>query len=189
MSPAEYQQLKAFARIDGALLAIVWIGSFALYVKGMENPTLGLVSMVAIITAPFFAARRLRKFRDFARDGIISFRRGYAYIVLAFFYSGLLFAVAQYVYFTYMDHGFLLAKFTEMANTPESVQLGLKDMMQQSLNELAAMRPIDIALNVLTMVIIAGFVLGMPIAAFIQKGQGARSEGQEASNKSKIENQ
>ena len=88
-----------------------------------------------------------------------------------------------------MDHGFLVAKFTEMINTPEYAQLGLKDMMQQSLNELAAMRPIDIALNVLTMVIIAGFVLGMPIAAFIQKGQGARSEGQEASNKSKIENQ
>ena len=181
MSPAEYQQLKAFARIDGALLAIVWIGSFALYIKGMENPMLGLISMVAMITAPFFAARRLRKFRDFARDGVITFRRGYAYIVLAFFYSGLLFAVAQYVYFTYMDHGFLLAKFTEMANTPESVQLGLKDMMQQSLNDLATMRPIDIALNVLTIIIVAGFILGMPIAAFVQKKQGARSK--EADNK------
>ena len=184
MTPAEYQQLKAFARIDGALLAIVWIGSFILYIKGISNPVLGLISMIALISAPFFAAKRLRKFRDYARDGIISFRRGYAYIVLAFFYSGLLFAVAQYVYFTYMDHGFLVEKFTEIINMPEYVQLGLKDTMQQGLNELAGMRPIDIALNMLTMVIIAGFVLGMPIAAFVQKGQGARGKEQGArSNK------
>lgn len=183
MTPAEYQQLKAFARIDGALLAMVWIGSFALYVKGLDNPTLGLISMVALITAPFFVARRLRKFRDFAREGIISFRRAYAYIIYTFFYSGLLLALAQFMYFNYMDHGYLLSKFTEIANTQESVQLGLKDMMQEGLNKMASMRPIDYSLNVLTIVIIAGFVLGMPIAALVQKKQGVTGKEQEAEKK------
>ena len=169
MTPAEYQQLKAFARIDGALLFCLWVGSFALYIKGMENPTLGMISLMLLVLAPFFTARCLRSFRDKAREGIISFARGYAYIILIFFYSGLLFALAQYVYFTYMDHGFLLAKFTEMANAPQTIQLGLKDMMQQSITEMAAMRPIDFSLNMLTIVIMAGFFLGLPIAALMQR--------------------
>ena len=75
----------------------------------------------------------------------------------------------MYVYFTYLDHGFLMAKFTEMANTPESVQMGLRDMMQQSINEISAMRPIDISINMLTIVIMAGFMLGMPIAAAVRR--------------------
>jgi hypothetical protein len=169
VTPAEYQQLKAFARIDGALLAIVWIGSFALYIKGLENPTLGMLSIMTLVVSPFFAAKCLRSFRNKARNGIISFARGYAYIVLIFFYSGLLFALTQYVYFTYMDNGFLMAKFTEMANSPESVQLGIKDMMQQSLDQMAAMRPIDLSLNVLTVIIVAGFFIGLPTAALLQQ--------------------
>ena len=171
MTPAEYQQLKAFARIDGALLFCLWTGCFALYIKGMDNPTLGMMSMLLMFISPFYVARRLRRFRDKVREGIISFARGYAYVILIFFYSGLLFAVAQYVYFTYMDHGFLLAKFTEIANAPESIQLGLKDIMTQSLNEMAAMRPIDFSLNMLTLIIMAGFFLGMPIAALLQRKQ------------------
>ena len=135
----------------------------------MENPTLGMMSILLMFISPFYVARRLRRFRDKVREGIISFARGYAYVILIFFYSGLLFAVAQYVYFSYMDHGFLLAKFTEIANAPESIQLGLKDLMMQSLNEMASMRPIDFSLNVLTLIIMAGFFLGLPIAALMQK--------------------
>ena len=169
MTPEEYIQLKAFARIDGALLFLLWTGSFALYVKGMDYPMLGMLSMLLLLISPFYAAKRLRKFRDQAREGVITFARGYAYIVLAFFYSGLLFALAQYAYFTYMDHGSLLEKFTEIANTPESIQMGLKDMMMQGLNEMKAMRPIDFSVNVLTIIIVAGFAVGLPIAALMQR--------------------
>ena len=169
MTPEEYIQLKAFARIDGALLFLLWTGSFALYVKGMDYPMLGMLSMLLLLISPFYAAKRLRKFRDQAREGVITFARGYAYIVLIFFYSGLLFALAQYAYFTYMDHGFLLEKFTEIANTPESIQMGLKDMMMQGLNEMKAMRPIDFSVNVLTIIIVAGFAVGLPIAALMQR--------------------
>lgn len=180
MSPAEYQQLKAFARIDGALLSGLWIGSFALYIKGMSNPTLGIVSMLLMAVSPFYAAKCLRTFRDKAREGIISFARGYAYVILIFFYSALLFAIVQYAYFTYMDNGFLIAKFTEMANTPESVQLGLKDMMQESISQMAAMRPIDLSLNVLTAIIVVGIALGLPIAALLQRTKPALSGNDEA---------
>jgi hypothetical protein len=43
------------------------------------------------------------------------------------------------------------------------------DHMEEGLRELADMRPIDYALNMLTINITTGFLLGLPIAAFMQR--------------------
>ncbi len=173
MTPEEYKQLKAFARQDGALLSLLWIGSFACYIMGLSSPTLGLVSGLLVIISPFFAANRLRHFRDGALDGIISFGRGYAYLVLSFFYAGLLLAAAIYVYFAFIDKGFLMGTFTQMMNSEEGKKIielyDMRDQMAEGLKELMSMRPIDFALNMLTINITTGFFLGLPIAALMQR--------------------
>ena len=173
MTPEEYKQLKAFARQDGALLSLLWIGALVCYVQGMTNPLLGLLSLMLIVASPFFAASRLRHFRDYAREGVISFKRGYAYLVLVFFYAGLLLAAALYIYFAFIDKGYLYMKLTEMMSTEEgrlAIQAaGMKEQMNEGLKELQNMRPIDYALNMLTFNIMTGFFLGLPIAALMQR--------------------
>ncbi len=173
MTPEEYVQLKAFARQDGALLSILWIGALICYIQGLTNPLMGMVAMIIIVVSPFYAANRLRHFRDYAREGIISFRRGYAYTVLTFFYASLLLAAALYIYFAFIDNGYLLGKFTEMLSTEENRQVlkmyGMTDQINEGLKNLASMRPIDYALNMLTINIMTGFFLGLPIAALMRR--------------------
>lgn len=169
VSPEEYVQLKAFARQDGALLALLWIGALFCYIQGLTSPLMGLVALILIVASPFFAASRLRHFRNYAREGIISFRRGYAYLVLSFFYGGLLLAAAIYVYFAFIDGGYLISKLTDSMHSEEGRRIlqsyGMLDQMDEQLNLLRAMRPIDYALNMLTINITAGLFLGIPIAA------------------------
>ena len=174
MTPEEYKQLKAFARQDGALLSLLWIGALVCYVQGITNPLLGLVSLILIVASPFYAASRLRHFRDEAREGTISYLRAYGYTVMTYFYAGLLLAVAVFVYFNFMDNGYLLGQISKMMNTEESQQMikmyGLTtEQMKQGLAELASLRPIDYALNMLTINISLGFLLGLPIAAVMQR--------------------
>lgn len=173
MTALEYKQLKAFARVDGALLSLLMIGCFACYVIGLTSPLYGFLSLIAIVTMPFFAGIRLKRFRDTGLEGNISFLRGWAYVCLMFFYGGLLFALAQYTYMAYMDHGYMLMVITEMLSTPEYVkmitQIGMADQVNESLHQLQAMRPIDFALNMLTTIIMAGFMLGLPIAALVKR--------------------
>jgi len=173
MTPEEYIQLKAFARQDGALLSVLWIGSFVCYLFGLSSPTLGMVAGMLAIMSPFFAANRLRHFRDEAREGFISFARGYAYMVMSFFYAGLLLAVVIFVYFEFIDKGYLMGMFTQMMNSEEgkkAIELyGMREQMEQGLAELTSMRPIDFALNMLTVNITTGFLLGAPIAALMQR--------------------
>ena len=173
MTPEEYKQLKAFARQDGALLSLLWIGALACYIQGLTSPILGMVAMLLIIVSPFYAANRLRHFRDEAREGIISFMRAYGYTVLTYFYAGLLLAIAVFAYFQFMDNGYLLGKLTEFINTDQGRQImnlyGMAEEISQSMEELSRMRPIDYALNILTINISTGFILGLPTAALLQR--------------------
>ena len=172
MTPIEYVQLKAFARQDGALLALLWVATFLLYIIGVSNQLLGLAAFFLMCYTPFFVGERLGKFRDYGREGVISFRRGYAYTVFVFFYGGVLFAIAQYLYFAYVDHGFLLSQFSKMVLK----QYGMTQMVDESLQEMANTRPIDFALNMLTINISLGFVMGLPLGLIMQRSVKVNSE-------------
>jgi hypothetical protein len=173
LTAPEYIQLKAFARIDGAWLSLLLIAGFACYVVGLTSPTYGFLALLTFIVTPFFVGRRLKRFRDNGLDGTMSFLRGWAYVIMMFFYGGLLFALAQYAYLTYMDKGYILMTINDVLSTPENTavmkQLGMTDQINESLHLLGTMRPIDFALNMLTTLIMAGAVLGLPIAAVLQK--------------------
>ena len=173
MTASEYIQLKAFARQDGALLALLWMATFFLYIIGVENQMLGLAALLLMVYTPIFVGERLGKFRDYGREGLISFRRAYAYTVFVFFYGGVLFAIAQYLYFAFIDNGYLMTQFSKMVNSNEAQkmlqQYGMTEMMNESLNEMANIRPIDYALNMLTVNISLGFILGVPISLIMQR--------------------
>jgi hypothetical protein len=167
MTAPEYVQLKAYARQDGFFLALLWIASFACYILGITNGLLGMVAMMLAVMTPFFVAGRLRRFRDEGREGVISFRRSYAYTVFVFFYGAVLLAVAQFLYFAYMDNGYLLSTFSKIVSSAEGKEMlqqyGMTQVAEDSLSEMASLRPIDYALNILTVNIMIGFVLGVPI--------------------------
>ena len=178
MTPAEYIQLKAFARIDGAYLGLVWIASFAFYICGLTSPALGLAAALLAVGSPVFAALRLRKFRDKARDGIISFRRAVAYYIMTFLYASLLMALAQYIYFAFIDGGYLVSTYSAIMSTPEAAAMleasGMDAaQMSASISALAQTDPIYIVLNILSMNVTFGIMLSIPAAAIIKKNAPA----------------
>ncbi len=106
-------QLKAFARQDGALLGLLWLIGFATTVL-VPVP---LVNEVVIIATPIFVGWRLVKFRNYALDGIISYRRAFGYSLYTFFYGALIFAVAQGLYFQFLDHGKFTTLLSQVVST------------------------------------------------------------------------
>lgn len=169
----EYEQLKAFARIDGAIVGGLWIFSFACFIGEFYNPLLGFLSLFIGVFSIVLAAMRLRRYRDNALDGVISFRRALLYSMLTYFYASLLMAAAQFVYFQFIDQGFLMSQYATMTQKPEfKTMLGAYGMkpndMKLAMDNLAALRPIDIALQFLTMNIVLGFMVSLPMAAMIK---------------------
>lgn len=173
----EYEQLKAFARIDGALVGLFWIISFACFIGEFTYPVLGIVSFIAGVSSIVFAAMRLRTFRDNILEGIISFRRALCYSCFTYFYAALLMAAAQFVYFQFIDNGFLIGQYTAIMSKPDIAEMmgkiyGItpKDM-EIAMNTIAALRPIEVALQFLTTNIIIGITVSIPMAAMVKSNR------------------
>ncbi|MCI5917601.1 MAG: DUF4199 domain-containing protein [Bacteroidales bacterium] len=174
----DYEQLKAFARIDGAITGGLWILSFALFVAGFQQPMLSTLSVLTGIFSLVLASIRLRRFRDNILDGVISFRRAFGYSIFTYLYASLLLAAAQYIYFQFMDHGFVISQYMAMGNLPEFKQLlqlyGITaEEMKLAMDTLAQLRAIDIALQFFTMNIFMGLALSLPVAS-INKSSNKR---------------
>lgn len=176
MTTQEYIQLRAFARVDGTYVGILWIASFACYLGGLSSPMLGLVGGILAVASPFFAAKRLIKFRDDIRDGEISGRRSMFYYALMFFYASLLFALAQYLYFAFLDGGYLMREYTSMLSSPEMKQAmqvyGMTaDQLMEGLKEFANASPIMTALNIMTMNITIGLIFSLPVSLITRRAR------------------
>ena len=179
MTAPEYLQLRAFARVDGLKLFGLWLVSFICYVQGLHSPGLGLVAMILALVTPFVSFNLLRKFRDEGLDGVISFGRGWWYVVFQFFYASLLFAIAQFVYFTFIDKGTFINEMMELFSAPEMNEtmrrMGMGDGIDQTLEMMRQMRPIDLVLNIMLSNLLVGCLLGVPIAAFAKRDKVEQS--------------
>ena len=163
----EIQQLQAFARVDGAIVALLWTLSFACLVGFFHSPS----SAYSLV----HAAMKLRKFRDDVLGGRISFRRAYGYSILTYLYAALLFAVAQYLYFQFLDNGFLVSQYSLQASSPQMQEMmklyGLTEQdIHFMLENIAALRPIDIALQFFSTNLMLGVFVSLPVALVMRKG-------------------
>ena len=154
-------------------MGVMWIISFACFIAQFYMPLLNMAALIFGVASIIVSAIRLRNFRDNILDGVISYWRAYGYSLLTYFYAALLLAAAQYIYFQFIDHGFLLNQYTAMTSSPEFKSMmtlyGIKaDEMKLTMDTIATLRPIDIALQFLTTNLFFGIVISWPMAALIK---------------------
>ena len=119
------------------------------------------------MATPFYVGYLLARFRNYALDGAISFRRGLAFSLYTFFYASLLFAVAQYVYFRFLDNGALMTMLIASVKTLEpfyKAQGISVNELQNSLSMIGQLSPIEVAFVFMMQNILIGAVLSFPIA-------------------------
>lgn len=163
--PEDFKQLKAFARQDALLLSGVWISSFASVVAVPES----IIGLLLALSTPFVASWCLLRFRNNVLDGVISFRRGFAYCFYLFTYASLIFALAQFIYFRWIDNGQFIAMLTDSVRTMEPIyeQNGLNaSELYSTLEVMKGMSPVEWTFMLMMQNFIIGFILSIPIAVF-----------------------
>lgn len=169
----EYEQVMAFSRIDGAFVGALWIISFAFFVGEFYAPVLGIVSLAVGLSSVILAVVRISRFRDNVLDGCISFRRAFGYGAMTYFNASILMALAQYIYFQFIDGGFVMSRYMAMASTPAFKAMAEQSGMTASdirlaMDNLASLRPIDIAFQFLSLNVIMGLVISILTALIVK---------------------
>lgn len=168
------RQSRAFARVDGAYLGLIWVVAFAFFIMQYSEPALGMVSMFISVSSLFFAFSRLTKFRREVCDDAIGFAGAYVHVLFMFFYAALIMGLAQYIYFKFIDGGFLLNAYSDLMLSDEfkeaSKASGIsEDNIHEALGQLSKARPVDIVINFLSMNVFGSFFLSVPMALLAMK--------------------
>ncbi len=165
----QLNQIKDFARTDGGVLGILWVIGFASLLANFRYPLFGFLFFSIIIGTPFMIGFRLSYLRKKYLETPFSFFRGFTYAFLTAFYAALILAMAQWIYFSWLDNGFMLEQYRQIFDNPEYKEVmeaagmtarELKDAVRQ----LESIRAIDISLQILYSNIIMSLLISMPIA-------------------------
>lgn len=165
----EYKQFKAFTRQDGAFIGVLMSVIFFVFVKSFTNPSMQFVYLLGMISVPVLVAMRVRNYRDKIVMKRISKRRAFGYCLSCFMYGSLILALSVFVYFQYLDHGVFISTLREYFAMPEMKEAmkvyGLDPaIMKQQLSDLQTLRPVDVAISVISNTFTSGMFCSLVIA-------------------------
>lgn len=168
----DFVQLKAFARVDALLLALLWTASFACIMTGAA----GLIGNLLALATPFFVCWRTALFRERVLGGRLSLRRAYAYSLYCFLYAALVFALVQWAYFRFIDGGTFAKTLadTMQAVAPLYEQNGIsRSEITQTMQAVSALTPIQWAFMFMMQNMAIGAVASIMVAAVCRRNSSA----------------
>lgn len=172
MTSETYLRLRAFARMDGARLGLLWVVSFALFVGSFYSSVFSILWMGTMIATPFYVGLRTKTYSEQTETGHISYGHAYAHSSLTIFYASLILAIVQWAYFQFIDNGFVInqyiAIFTDKENVQMMTSLGYtKEMLNNMIENMRSLRPIDMSLQMLWANVVAGLIISLTTALYV----------------------
>ena len=103
--------LQECAMRSGTGMVLLWAFKFMLFPLGLRIPFLQLLFIVLTIGVPFLGYIFAKKFRERHCGGSISFSHAFLFTTFIYMFSSLFVAVVHYIYFLYIDGGFVFEDF------------------------------------------------------------------------------
>ena len=107
----------------GTYMGIYWILKFILFPLGFHIPFLSLLFVILTLAVPFIGYHYVKMYRDKICGGSIQFSHAVLFTIFMYMFASLLVAVVHYIYFQFIDHGFIVNSYIQlwdelMTNTP-----------------------------------------------------------------------
>ena len=175
-----FKQTNAFAMFNGLFFGLYCSAGFLCTVKGLTSGALSTLGLLITLSVPVMGCYFARKFeRQVREDAPVTFGRAYLYSVLLYFYAAIVMALVAFGYFQWFDNGAFAESYAAVLSAPEMQdamkQSGMDNYISDTLSQsgfssvkemLMSILPIDVALGMLNMNILAGVVLALPTALF-----------------------
>ncbi len=173
MTTGQTKSLQEHAMRFGTAMGLFWIFKFIFLPLGFKVPFLQLLFVILTCSVPFLGYRYARTFRDKYCDGEINFIRAYTFILFMYFFAALLTSAGHFIYFNFIDDGFITSTYLSQLETLKSNVTGEMETSVEQLietfNIIASMSPIQITLQLIFQNIFYGSLLALPTALFVTR--------------------
>lgn len=109
--------MQRYAMLFGTYMGGFWILKFILFPVGLSVPFLLFLFMGLTLCVPFMGYYYARMYRNQVCGGGISFLHAWIFTVFMYMFAALLAAVAHYIYFRFIDHGYVINTCETMVDT------------------------------------------------------------------------
>ena len=151
--------MQRYAMLFGTYMGGFWILKFILFPVGLCVPFMGY----------YYA----RMYRNQVCGGGISFLHAWIFTVFMYMFAALLAAVAHYIYFRFIDHGYVINTCETMVDTLAQSNMPEMDSYiatyQEALETARLLSPIDITLQMISSNVFWGSILAFPTALFVMR--------------------
>lgn len=164
--------LQKYAMHFGTYMGVYWILKFILFPLGFTIPFLSFLYVGLTLGVPFIGYHYAKMYRNKICGGAISFGHACLFTLFMYMFASLLVAVAHYVYFQFIDHGFIMNKYAELMEQVTTTLPGMeteKELLKNAMDSVQTLSPIDITMQLLSSDVFFGSILAIPTALFIMK--------------------
>lgn len=165
--------LQQTAMYFGTLMGLFWIIKFTFLPLGFTIPLLQLLFVLLTFFVPILGYLYARKFRNRYCGGSITFSRAFAFTVLMYLFAALLAAVAHYIYFRYIDNGFLIDSYIGQleAMKPTATEELKKSIDQfiEGFSLISSLSPIQLTFQLISQNFLYGTLLALPTALLVMR--------------------
>lgn len=165
--------MQRYAMLFGTYMGVFWILKFILFPLGLSAPFLLFLFVGLTICVPFMGYYYVRMYRNHACEGYIGFLHAWVFTVFMYVFASLLVAVAHYVYFRFIDQGFIVDTLdsiwseAEASNVPGmSAYIG---QMRETLDMIRSFNAVDITMQLMSQNVFYCSILAVPTALFVMR--------------------
>lgn len=165
--------LQEYAMRFGTYMGLFWIFKFIFLPAGFSVPILQLLFFVMTCFVPFLGLIYTRRYREVYCEGYLPFGRAFLFSVSMYLFASLLTAAAHYIYFRYIDRGYLITEYTAQLNAlKETASEELKATIEQvdgALTVISSLSPLEMTFQLLSQNFFCGLFLSLPTALFAMR--------------------
>lgn len=148
----EYKNnLHKYAMHYGTYMGIYWILIFTLLPLIFQNHLLFPLFLILNLVVPFLGYYYARTYRNRFCHGSISFTQAWLFTLFMYIFASILMGAAYYIYFRYIDNGFIYSSYNEILtglrnkNIPQTDDL--ISQLQNIIDYTASLRPIQLTMQ------------------------------------------
>ncbi|KAA6338729.1 hypothetical protein EZS27_013282 [termite gut metagenome] len=155
----------------GTYMGIYWIAKFFLLPLGFTYSFLFFLFIGLTIGVPFMGYHYARMFRDKVCGGKIKLMPAWVFIFFMYVFAALLTAAVHYIYFRYMDNGFIFDKYIEVLENGMSASgwEGYFEQAREVIENIRSMTPIELTMQLLSQNVFYCSILALITAMFVKK--------------------
>lgn len=166
-------KLKEAAMRFGTIMGLFWIFKLTFFVFGLNNSLFGFIFISLTLMVPFLGFAFTKRYRNSICGGYITFSHAFAFSVMMYFFAALLCAVGHYIYFRFLDNGFLIGEYSKLVSDIKDLKINetedLTDQMNLILDTISSLTPIKITIQLLSQNIFYSTIISAITAIFVAK--------------------